>query len=322
MPYARKRAARPRKRTVRKRATGITAKVTVRKKVPVASARALQAVSRKLERVRMMTYGSIQRNFVIANRTISPTDARPFMFDVNNLFFQPPLPVGPAGNGADVYQYNALGQLQNIANWVIPTVVQDNPFHEGANADTPGTGKYLLLSNSLIFRVEAGTTGISNRRVRIQVFSCKSSRFVPNLTTLPQDNMIMPAALNQLGYMCRPTAGNYLNKKYFHIHYDSGMRSMNSTKTNANLKGTTQNVMFMKYTWSPRGGKLINQRYTSPSIQHEDPAQPLAGGPDRVSIAQPRWLLFSSDDPASDTAQFNINISSVRRYRDHVGAEL
>ena len=150
----------------------------------------------------------------------------------------------------------------------------------------------------------------------------KSSRFVPNLTTLPQDNMILPAALNQLGFMCRPTAGNYVNKKYFNIHYDSGMRSMNSTKTNANLKGTTQNVMFMKYTYSPKGGKLINQRYTSPAIQHEDPAVPLAGGPDRVSIAQPRWLLFSSDDPASDTAQFNINISSVRRYRDHVGAEL
>lgn len=322
MRYARKGNAKYTKRTARKSTAKPVAKVTVRKTVPIASARALQAVSRKLERVRMMTYGSIQRNFVIANRTLSPTDARPFMFDCNDLFFQPQPLIPGAGNGADVYQYNALGQLTNVANWIIPPVVQDNVFHEGANADTPGTGKYLLLSNSLVFRVEAGTTGISNRRVRIQVFSCKSHRFVPNLTTLPQDNMIMPAALNQLGYMCRPTAGNFLPRKYFDIHYDSGMRSMNSTKTDANLKGTTQNVLFMKYTWSPKGGKLINQRYTSPSIQNEDPPMTLAGGPDRVSIAQPRWVLFSSDDPASDTEQFNINISSVRRYRDHVGAEL
>ena len=40
--------------------------------------------------------------------------------------------------------------------------------------------------------------------------------------------------------MCRPTAGNYPPKKYFEVVYDSGMRSMNSSKTNANLKGTTQ----------------------------------------------------------------------------------
>ena len=49
------------------------------------------------------------------------------------------------------------------------------------------------------------------------------------------------------------------------------MRSMNSTKTNANLKGTTQNVMFMKYTYSPKGGKLINQRYTSPAYSARRP---------------------------------------------------
>ena len=100
------------------------------------------------------------------------------------------------------------------------------------------------------------------------------------------------------------------------------MRSMNSTKTNANLKGTTQNVMFMKYTYPLKVVSSSTNGTPHLLFSTKTPPYPSAGGPDRVSIAQPRWLLFSSDDPASDTAQFNINISSVRRYRDHVGAEL
>ncbi len=260
--------------------------VPKKKKTPRAQSRYVakqtNTNTRAIERLRMQSYGSIQRNFVHFADVVTVRDTRPILFDLMNFTKEE----SPTQLGGLVYQQDASAAVAAVTHFKTPPTLAGNPFHAGYNSDSVGGGRYLAIKATTVINIY-GRPNLSDCRVRVQVFSVKAGNTIPNLSTLPQDNMVLPAALGNLQYMASPVQGNYLPSNRFKTYVDKWIY-LNSSKTNASVKGTTANSTYCRFTIAPKGGKLCMQQFTSPNVQG-DPTADQDFGPLNVGISEPLW---------------------------------
>jgi len=316
MAYGRKKGTgRARGRMSRGRAPRRAVKVPKKKKTARSYTRsnalAVNRLSRKIESVRMAAYGSIQRNFVKFADIMTVSETRPILWDIMDFSKEE----SASNIGGLVYQQDAAGAVAGATHWQVPPTLATNPFHDGYNNDSVGSGKYLAISATTVIKLE-GRPNLSNARVRVQVFGVKATQLVPNTSTAPLDNMILPSAMSNFHHMATPTFGNYLPSNRFKTYVDKWCY-LNSSKTNADIKGTSANTKYIRFTIKPQGGKLCIQQFTLPNIQGNQNVDDF--GPTNIPLGQPLWCLISCDDSSADADRCTVDCSTVRTWRDPTG---
>lgn len=279
---SRKSGARRPSRYAKRRAVAVPKKKKTPRSYTRSNAKQINTNARAIERLRMSQYGSVQRNFVQFSDVITVRDTRPILWNIMDFTKEE----SPTELGGLIYQQDAAAAVQAVGHWKTPPVLAGNPYHSGYNSDSVGTGKYLAMKATTVINVY-GRPNLSDCRIRIQVFSMKAGNLIPNLTTQPQDNMVLPAALGALQYMATPVQGNYLPSNRFKTYVDKWIY-INSSKTNASVKGTTRNSAYCSFTIAPKGGKLVLQQFTSPNVQG-NPAADQDFGPLNIGLNEPLW---------------------------------
>jgi len=183
------------------------------------------------------------------------------------------------------------------------------------NRDIVDTGKYLPVQVNYRIRVE-GISSLDNTRVRLDVFQAKSRAVIQSSTTA--DQQLLPTGLQHLNNMANPTL-NRLNSVFFK-KYLSKQVFINSTKTDADTKGTTGNIKYIYFSVRPK--RLRTQGETNPATPQDETPEVANGnwGPLNVPIDEPLWALLSTDDRTSIGDSVRVTMSRTCIWRDHIGS--
>lgn len=309
-----------RRRTTTRR-KGPRPALTVRRKVPLATKREVSRNRASIARVKMMMYGSLQKNLVRADRMNMVFDSdRPILFSMDD--FTRKNTDGISNDlGGRVYQKGLVsGSIDAIASFQRTTPVVSSPYHEDWNDDTCSSGKYKLRSNRMTLVFDSAA-GIQDCYIKVQFIRQKFNRF-----TIAHDDQVFPDGILHLTDLARPEVGNNLPVKYFQV-LQTRRCYINSEKTGV-TKGTTGNIKRVNMSYAPKGGKLIKQLTTYPPVQgvRPDPALPeVEGGwfgPSNRGGGSIIWCLISTNhvqtDPQAPTGP-RVSITQLRSWFDSVG---
>jgi len=318
MPYGRKSRKVRFKKSYKRRSMAApkvkkTTKSYVRKNVY-----RINDLKRDVAYLKRSQHGSIQQNMQNSQVDMIPVARYPLLTDLTDFtcFREATLnPPVPERQGCLFYQYSALGITQ--AGGYDIQDYEDSPYWANQNSDRVDTGKYLPVYAKYTIRVE-GRPNLDNTRVRIQVFQAKSKALVP--TNIAAQNLVLPTGLQHLDNMADPTL-NRLNPVFFKEYKKLGKWFfLNSTKTDANTKGTTSNIQY--YTFSVKPKKMKYQTLTQPWSPGDPQDEETDGnfGPLQVSPESPLWMLISTDDLTAVDDQVRVRVSRRVVWRDSVGS--
>lgn len=333
--YGRKRAysSRNRKRTARYtgvRRTKAAVRVPKRKNTARTGARsralAINTNRAMIRSLRNQMHGAIQCNLCEWTAPILRIyDKYPILFSLDDFTHRETTPV--AVNGGAVYQVNFVsGNLTQVSNWTIATGTAGNPYLERWQLDNPGGGKYQMLMNKVMLEVE-GRPALSNCRIRVQVFACKSKAFIP--TSTASQIQTLPDGLQHLNYMANFSANpNLLPRKYFKTYMDKTIIVNSEPAGTSGTHPTTLNKKYIPITIAPKGGKTVTQAITFPPVQdvvpNPAPGEPSGGwyGPANRGSGEILWCLVSTDEPfdPNEPSPVNLRCSSYRKWRDISGS--
>lgn len=306
-----------RPRRYRKASVSVTRKV----RVPLATKRMVAANKAAIARVKMLMYGSLQKNLVRADSMNMVFDSeRPILFAMDDFTRRNTDGISNDRGGA-VYQKGLVsGSIDEIAHFQRTTPSVSSPYHEDWNDDSCSSGKYKLRSNRMTLTFDSAN-GIQDCYITIVFLRQKFARF-----TIAHDDQVFPDGILHLTDLARPEVGNNLPVKYFQV-LKQRKCYLNSKKT-GDTKGTTGNIKRVNMSYAPKGGRLVKQLTTYPPVQgvRPDPALPeVEGGwfgPQNRGGGTIIWCLISTNhvqtDPQAPTGP-RLSITQLRSWYDAVG---
>ena len=302
--------------------------VVVKKRVKLAKKSTVMRVQRGLRQLRMSQFGSVQRNVCILNEVLTPVALRPILFAVDDFTRETVGPPTTAGGAAyqrlDPTPVPPADPVGAVAHWHTTPGAASDPFHQGYQDDIPNGGKYLAQYCRLTFELQGRPT-LSNTRIRIQVFKQKMNAIYSAAAGQP-GNMLLPDALIYLKHQASFASGHYLPGKFFHKMYD---KTVIISSAPANITGvarhpTTMNKKYCSYTWRPRNGKCITQKYTNPNVQNSTESEVAQGnfGPLQRNPGDIVWCLVSTDDDSSalNPGALSVLVKRLAVWRDPIGS--
>lgn len=291
----------------------------------------INRLSKQMYQMQMATYGQVQQNFHSTNREIIPTALYPCCVDLTDFTSVRRINNIVVSNGCRVFQATTGPPgYAPVSAWE-PTAAAQNLYWNNQNNDAPDTGKYLAMSCTYFIDVE-GVPNLDNTRVRFDVVAQRKDADIPRVTSsgAPDIPRVLPFTLEHLTNLAEPHK-NRINPIYFKKYFSKTL-FLNSSKSNADTKGTTSNIQRFSFTLHPK--KVMQQKDTNPRIQGIPEVDPNTGdielppevqwgnfGPLNVSPDQPLWLIISTDDQTAVTGD-KVQVKMSRRvvWRDHVGA--
>lgn len=302
---------------------------TKAKRVDNKQSAAINKLSKQVYSLQMKSFGSIQQNLHSLARPLIPTSTTPLCLDLTDFTCERGnVPAGTFQQGARVFQAGPLPPYYSTAsNWERNAVTIDNLYWKNQNADQPDTGKYLAMNATYFVEVK-GRPNLDNTRIRFDVISQRPEAILqPSPSSVP---LVLPDSLKYCTHLAQPHI-NRINPVYFKKYFSKTV-FINSSKNDAQTKGTTANIQRFSFRITPK--KIVEQVQTNPELgygavvdentgtvglQQEEPLGNF--GPRNVSPTQPLWLVISSDDDiASVGDQVEVLMSRRVVWRDHVGA--
>lgn len=292
----------------------------------------INKLSKQVYQLQMQSYGSVQQNLHTLDRTLVPTAATPCCLDLTDFTCERVVNGVAVSHGARVFQARTLApQWGAVSKWKKSSYIQDNYYWKEQNQDQPDTGKYLAM-NCTYFVEVFGNPNLDNTRIRFDLIAQKPEAIHPQAVvgaSTPQTPRVLPFSLTHLQQLAVPHI-NRINPVYFKKYFTKTI-FINSSKTNANTKGTTANIQRFSFKLNPN--KIMSQVETNPQVGDVPIVDETTGvvglqaeiphgnfGPLNVSPLQPLWLLISTDDQVSSVGdQVNIKMSRRVVWRDAVG---
>lgn len=331
--YGNKRRSRRKSNFRRSRRSAIRRKtgpsVTVKKRVKIARRSTVMRNRSLISKIRNKMRGPIQCNLVDwTTPVLRITERTPLLFSLDDFTHRDVTPT--AVNGAPVYQVDPVsGNVQQVSYWKIVDNTSLNPYMERWQTDNVGGGSYHMIMNKILLEVTS-RSGLNNVRVRVQMFSMKTSALIR--TTSAASLMQMPDGLIHLDGMANFSANpNLLPRKFFKTYYDRTIMINSEPASSSGVHPTTANKKYIPVTVKPRGGKTVTQAVTFPPVQDTDPnpalGEPSGGwfGVNNRPQGQILFLLVSTDYPYVPTvpptpSPVEVSCSSYRKWRDPVGS--
>jgi len=297
--------------------------MVTRKRIPLATKRAVQSNRSAITRVKNMMYGSLQKSLVRLDQpglSLQFDADRPLLFAVDDFtrFKQ------HVYNGGRVYQKGIVtGTIDARSSWITTTPAAASPFHEWTD-DEVGGGKYKLVSNRMTFTFQSSGNdeGLQDCYIKVQIVKQKFNRF-----TASHDDQVFPDGLLYLTNLARPEVGNNLPVKYFNVLQER--RCYINSKKTGDTKGTTGDIKRCNMAFAPKGGQLIRQLDTYPTVQGatNNPVVPeIEGGwygPGNRGGGTITWCIVSTNhvnnDPVNPTGPV-MSCTQLRSWHDSVGA--
>lgn len=288
------------------------------KRTDASQNRAIMTLSKQIKELQMSQYGRRQKNYQQSQASYVPLEDRPLLFDVTD--FTCASANNPGYQGAQIFQNNAAGALTQQDLWTSDTL-NNNPFWDGQNEDVVDTGMYFPEYVKLNIRIR-GRPNLSDTRIRIDFMQQKVGTR-PDILAGTSPDLRLPQSLQFFNFLATPN-DNKINTSYFKI-YKTKWIYLNSSKTNANVKGTTGNTAYLDFTFRPKKPRVQNVTTPVAGIDAQavaDEFQYGDFGPDQVAIDQPLWCLIStsdSNDPGS-IGSVVVNMSRTCIWRDTIGS--
>lgn len=309
------------------------------------NSKAINALGRQVKALQMARYGNIQTNLQVQQpTTLIPTQSLPILTDLAD--FTCARDAGDTESGAKYYQYSTAGVLTQAALWQT-SPLGTNAFWQEYNINRPGEkGQYLPIRAEYSVTI-TGAPSLDNTRVRFDLFMQKPDSVVQRTTAQTANQLRLPTALNELGAITSPEI-NRLNPQYFKKYWTK-VFFINSSKTNADTKGTTGNQVRFRFSIHPKKPRqqleiapnpvpdtvnaaivdALNEHidHSDHSSDEADAAPPLPAdtvaldyGPYNTVIGSQLWLLISTDDLTSAGIDaVHVNLSRRITWRDHEG---
>lgn len=283
----------------------------------------INSLQKQVFKLQMQRYGNVQRNFHVLSRPLVPTATAPLCMDLTDFTCQRTVSTTPLviNNGALTYQVLPAGAgVANASTWDNnSTYINNNPYWAFKQKDAPDGGQYLAMNATYSISV-SGVPNLDNTRIRFDIIAEKPGTYsLRQLSTLQSTGVHLP---NSLVYMQNLVGGiqNRISKDHFK-HYYTKTIFINSSKVDADTKGTTSNVQ--QFTIRIKPNKVMRQQTTAPKITPGEDTGISNGdfGPNNVATTQPLWLIISTDDQvATASDQVRVEISRTCTWRDYVGS--
>jgi len=301
--------------------------VSAAKAVDNKQSAAINQLSKQVYDLQMSKYGKIQQNYHNLTVHLTPNNVSPICFDMTDFTCER---LGLTQAGGSVFQHiGGAPDPDTVAHWQRDNVTLNNYYWENQNQDAPDSGAYLAMDCTYFFEIR-GNRALSDTRLRLDIISQKPDAVLNRGTAAIDSNLSLPDTLGYFKHLTRPYL-NRINPSFFK-KYISKVVYINSSKTNAHVKGTTGNNM--RFSMKLKPNKLCIQNETNPTVNagvfqdQEDPgvapaveAEYAYGnyGPLNVPVTQPLWCIISSDDVAGGDS-VEVYVSRRIRWRDSIGS--
>lgn len=290
------------------------------KKVDNEQTAQINKLTKQVYNLQMSKFGNTQQNYHSLAEQISPAGTKPICFDMNDYTCE-----RGSVMGGLVYQHDGTAIPSEITHWIRNASGQ-NFYWNNQNEDQPDGGAYLAMDATYFFSIK-GNRSLSDTRIRFDLIVQKEGVSLPSFATSPTESQSLPDTLGSFKHLCDPYQ-NRINPTYFK-KIMTKIVYINSSKTNAYVKGTTGNRM--RFSVNIKPNRVMIQNETNPQVGGGVVAFDSGGtgeqseydrgnfGPLNVPVTQPLWCIISTDD-ASGGDQVLVEVSRRIRWKDSLGS--
>ncbi len=280
----------------------------------------INQLTKQVYGLQMSKFGSTQQNYHALAEQLKPTATSPICFDMNDFTCE-----RGAVLGGRVYQHTASAIPDEVTHW-IRNSNGENYYWSNDNENQPDGGSFLNMDSTYFFSI-SGNRSLSDTRIRIDLIVQKAGTIFPSFATAATESLALPDTLGSFKHLCDPYQ-NRINPTHFR-KIMTKIVYINSSKTNAHVKGTTGNrvrfsinvkpnrVMIQNETNPQVGGGLVafDNGTTGEQVEYDRGNF----GPLNVPTTQPLWCLISTDDP-SGADEVLVEVSRRCRWKDVLGS--
>ena len=284
----------------------------------------INKLTKQVYNLQMSKFGNVQQNYHALAEQLKPAATKPICFDMNDYTCERGVVIGGL-----VYQHDPANvppsEPVEVTHWIRNDNGQ-NFYWQNQNEDQPDAGSYLAMDATYFFSIQ-GNRSLSDTRIRLDLIVQKEDVSFPSFATAATQSLALPDTLQYMKHLCDPYQ-NRINPTYFR-KIMTKIVYINSSKTNAHVKGTTGNRM--RFSVNVKPNRVMIQNETNPQTGGGVVAFDSGGtgeqqeyergnfGPLNVPTTQPLWCIISTDDPNGGD-EVIVEVSRRVRWRDALGS--